>query len=94
MTHIHSHKRERGGQTARTTIPECSSSYLPSDMDTEARDGQQSLVHSHSRSDNMSDVGPRCTKGGEAQNLNRWRKSIFHNAKAAYSKFYRSYAIG
>lgn len=48
VTHMHSHKRERGGRAARTTIPECSSSYLPSDMDTEAPDGQQSLVHGHS----------------------------------------------
>lgn len=73
---VHSHSHKRSGQTARTTIPECSSSYLPSDMDTDTGDGQQSLVHSHSRSDNMSDVGPRCIKGGEAQTLSRWGISL------------------
>lgn len=45
-------------------------------MDTDAGDGQQSLVHSHSCSDNMSDVGPRCIKGEEAQTLSRWGISM------------------
>lgn len=83
MTHIHSHKRERGGQIARTTIPECSSSYLPSDMDTEAGVGQQYLVHSHSVSDSMSDVDPRCTRGSDPQQMGKF---IFDSAKAAYRK--------
>lgn len=81
----------------RMTIPECSSSYLPSDMDIEAGDGQQNLVHSHSGSDNMSDVSPRCTKDEEAKTINRWGKSIFHGAKAANrssAAFTRSCAIG
>lgn len=51
VTHInHNTGGERGGQTESTTIPECSSSYLPSNMDREAEDGQQILVHSHPRS--------------------------------------------
>ncbi len=73
---VHSHSHKRSGQTVQTTIPECSSSYLPSDLNTDAGDGQQSLVHSHSRSDNMSDVGPRCIKGEEAETLSRWGISL------------------